>query len=76
MIEVPDDAIQVDVWTHDTETGAFGKTKFFTKAEAPPCAAEGHPRNGGVDDLAPFAQHELAREVATADTPGTRPGRI
>jgi outer membrane biosynthesis protein TonB len=35
MLEVPDDAIQVDVWTHDTSAGSFGKTRFYTKAEPP-----------------------------------------
>jgi len=35
MVEVPSDAVQVDVWTHDTKTGGFGKSKFYTKAEAP-----------------------------------------
>jgi hypothetical protein len=40
MVEVPDDAIQVDVWTHDTATGGFGKSKFYTKAEAPEHIAE------------------------------------
>ena len=35
MIEVPDDAIQVDVFTHDTKSGGFGKTKFYTKSETP-----------------------------------------
>lgn len=99
MIEVPDDAIQVDVWTHDAKNGGFGKSKFFTKAEAPehiaelqreqgaaaagyqPGSANGNANASGnaarsrpanlpsdttVADLAPFAQHELAREVAAS----------
>ncbi|GFR88153.1 protein B602L [Elysia marginata] len=97
MVEVPNDAIQVDVWTHDTASGAFAKTKFFTKAEAPkqrPPAAAGaaeekeaafsqiaEAATGGqtaglalsvdaqtssVANLAPFAQHELAREIAAS----------
>ena len=97
MIEVPSDAIQVDIWTHDSSTGAFDKSKFYTKTEAPKHIAEiqqeqaasasGYipntdfsgssdkaamsrhtnpsvAQNTRVEDLAPFAQHELAREVA------------
>lgn len=41
MVEVPEDAIQVDVWTHDTAKGEFGKSKFYTKAEAPAHLLEG-----------------------------------
>lgn len=35
MLEVPEDAIQVDVFTHDTKGGKLEKSKFYTKAEAP-----------------------------------------
>ena len=35
MLAVPDDAIQVDVLTHDTKTGEMRKTKIYTKAAAP-----------------------------------------
>jgi len=35
MLEVPDDAIQIDVWTHDSAKGSFGKQKMYTKAVAP-----------------------------------------
>ena len=93
MVEVPDDAIQVDVWTHDSAKGTFGKSKFYTKAEAPEhiaeiqreqaiasgqsskptgtvAAAAGRKANiaapSTAADLAPFAQHELAREVAAS----------
>jgi hypothetical protein len=68
-----------DGWTHDTQSGGFGKTKFYTKAEAPELQSSGQdaaatqkrpagpgPRIGGVADLAPFAQHQLAREIAAA----------
>jgi hypothetical protein len=34
MAEVPDDAIQVDVWGADKD-GKVGRSKFYTKAEAP-----------------------------------------
>jgi hypothetical protein len=33
MINVPDDAIQVDVFTNDTSTGSFNKTHFYTKCD-------------------------------------------
>jgi hypothetical protein len=35
MVAVPDDAIQVDVFTSDPATGAFGRSHFYTKAEGP-----------------------------------------
>jgi hypothetical protein len=35
MIEVPDNAIQVDVFTTDAAAGTFTKSKFYTEAEAP-----------------------------------------
>ena len=41
MADVPDDAIQVDVFTNDTKAGTFGRTLFYTKAddaEAPAAA--------------------------------------
>ena len=34
MLEVPDDAIQVDVWSNDPGGKGFTKSKFYTKAEA------------------------------------------
>jgi hypothetical protein len=46
MIEVPDDAIQVDVFTSDAVTGEFGKTHFYTRAEAPPEPAAETGRKG------------------------------
>lgn len=89
MVEVPADAIQVDVFTHDTTSGGFEKSKFYTKAEAPEhikqiqdeqAAAAGVAPGAAsrqdnlpagaqkttVGDLAPFAQHQLAREVAAS----------
>jgi hypothetical protein len=33
MAEVPDDAIQVDVFTNDTKSGTFTKSSFYTKSE-------------------------------------------
>lgn len=34
--DVPDDAIQVNVFTHDTQKGEFVKGAFYTEAEKPP----------------------------------------
>lgn len=72
MIEVPDDAIQVDVWAHDGK-GPMEKTKFYTKAEAPEHTAEKlreerGERSGGkgknrATDLAFHAQETLAAEI-------------
>jgi len=81
MIEVPDDAIQVDVWHHNAAEGKMEKTKFYTEAEAPEhlrelqkeqlaaARANGVPARDVVaaSDLAPFAQHQLAREVAASE---------
>ena len=33
MIEVPDNAIQIDIFTNDTKTNSFTKTAFYTKSE-------------------------------------------
>lgn len=71
MIEVPPDAIQVDVWTHDAGSGKFGKSKFFTKAEAPT-----PPRKNGKEEvlsgadappLASFAQELLNAQLAAEE---------
>jgi hypothetical protein len=35
MLEVPDNAIQVDVWTHDAQEGQLNKSHFYTEAEDP-----------------------------------------
>jgi hypothetical protein len=34
MLDVPDGAIQIDVWGPDAETGEFGKTKFYSESES------------------------------------------
>jgi len=36
MVAVPDDAIQVDVFTNNPSTGGFERSSFYTKAEGPP----------------------------------------
>jgi hypothetical protein len=50
MVNVPDDAIQVDVFSSNPATGEFGKSHFYTQAAAPPeddkkseTAAHSHP---------------------------------
>ena len=55
MIQVPDNAIQVDVWTNDTKTGTFNKSEFYTKAEAP----EHITKIKKEGALMPFAQEYL-----------------
>jgi len=56
MLEVPDDGIQVDFFTHDTKAGEMLKGKFYTKSEAPePPTAGGagggrHPSAVLIDD--------------------------
>ena len=35
MITVPDNAIQIDVFTHNTATGKLEKTRVFTEAAEP-----------------------------------------
>jgi hypothetical protein len=73
MIEVPDDAIQIDVWAHDGKT-PMAKTKFYTKAEAPEHTAEklreergerpgGKGKNRAAAGLAFHAQETLAAEI-------------
>ena len=76
MLEVPEDAIQVDVWTHDTKKGTFGKGKFYTQAEAPEFIHDEErkmvkgkgkekaiPTINSVKDLAPHAQAYLASQI-------------
>ena len=50
MAEVPDDAIQVDVFFTDKETSEMKKTKFYTQAEAPLHMEE---NSGFVDQYQP-----------------------
>jgi hypothetical protein len=66
MLEVPDDAIQVDVWTHDTGGGELKRSKFYTKAEAPPNPEEVEAARvpGPGTQLAPFAQKHLEQVEA------------
>jgi hypothetical protein len=68
MVRVPDDAIQVDVFTSNPSTGGFAKSHFYSKAEAPEHldktaaekaageAASDHPAvANSMPKLAPFA---------------------
>ena len=43
MVAVPDDSIQVDVFTNNPNTGGFEKSHFYTKAEAPPVGEQKEP---------------------------------
>jgi hypothetical protein len=49
MIEVPENAIQVDVFETDAATGTFTKSKFYTEAEAP---SQGEPKQGAAANVA------------------------
>lgn len=57
MVEVPDDTIQVDVFTNDTSTGSFSKSHFYTKAETP---EELIAKKELAESLAPYAQDHIA----------------
>lgn len=73
MIKVPADAIQVDIFSHDSRTGDFTKTKLYTEAEAPVhMSSDGKGKGRTSDDsrsekdeppqLAPFALELLEEE--------------
>ena len=38
--DCPDDAVRINVFTHDTESGKLEKSKFYTKSEEPPSQEE------------------------------------
>ena len=69
MVNVPDDAIQVDVFTNDPASGEFRKSHFYSKSVAPEHIADaraefersrtasGHP---AAQQLAPYAAEHLA----------------
>ncbi|MCE7960462.1 MAG: hypothetical protein DYH06_21385, partial [Acidobacteria bacterium ACB2] len=72
MVAVPDDAIQVDVFTTNAATGEISKSHFYTKAEAPEHLAKaredhsaaagqsGHPAVlAATPQLAPYAAEHI-----------------
>jgi len=61
MLAVPDNAVQIDVFTTNAKTGEFSKSHFYTEAEAPE-----HLRKpaAGMPPLAPYAAEHQARELA------------
>lgn len=66
MLHVPEDAIQVDVFTHDAKAGTLQKTKFYTEAEAPDpeCAEDMRKLHTAKDrPLAPHALQTLEEEL-------------
>lgn len=73
MVAVPDDAIQIDVFTSDPATGGFAKSHFYTKAAAPDHLDQKHwrepdadPASGPLPALAPYAvDHILAASKRT-----------
>lgn len=62
MANVPDDAIQVDVFTNDTATGTFGKTHFFTRADDAdePTAAPRRPTTSMITSALESSDHPAA----------------
>jgi hypothetical protein len=75
MVAVPDDAIQVDIFTSNATTGEFGKSHFYTKAVAPDEAPGAARPDGGVSQhpaalrsapaaLAPYAVDHILSEAA------------
>lgn len=50
QVEVPDNAIQVDIWEHDAGKGEVKKSKFYTEAEAPTHIEEYQRNRGRIDN--------------------------
>ena len=57
MLEVPDDALAVDVWAPGAD-GVLAKTQFYTRAEAP------QPRGAAQPPLAGYALDNLSASLA------------
>lgn len=75
MVNVPENAIQVDVFTNDTKAGTFTKSNFYTAAEAPE-----HLQNdtAAAAAMAGASQHpavarQLAPYAAAHHAESTRP---
>ena len=51
--DVPDDAIQVNVFTNKTTEGKFEKSSFYTESEKPmePSEVEDHMKKAGVANI-------------------------
>lgn len=74
-LSVPDDAVQVDTWTHDTASGAFEKGSFYTEAEKPEHVERGRQeaaqRSSG--SLHPAVRRTEARELGRDAPPAGQP---
>ena len=53
VADVPDNAIQVNVFTHDTEKGEFKKSAIYTESEAPLTSAEIEEHQAKAQGLTP-----------------------
>lgn len=53
VADVPDNAIQVNVFTHDTEKGEFKKSAIYTESEAPLTTAEIEEHQAKAQGLQP-----------------------
>ena len=79
MVAVPDDAIQVDVFTTNATTGAMEKSHFYTKADEPPegssesSSSSSHPAvrrsvaGAAPAPLAPYALEHMAAAQRSAE---------
>jgi hypothetical protein len=65
MVAVPDDAIQVDVFTSNPTTGEFGKSHFYTKAVAPDDPADAAKASANrVPPFAPYAVEHIIKDAS------------
>lgn len=64
MLNVPEDALQVDVFTHDPARGTLEKTHFYTKAEAPEHMAELRKQREAMADTAGASLHPVVQSQA------------
>ena len=71
MIEVPDDAVQIDVHHFNAKSGEFSTTKIYTEAEQPDHLDVDKRRREQMtapsepQTLQPFAEEQLRRELAS-----------
>ena len=68
MIAVPDDAIQVDVFTSNPATGEFAKSHFYTASEELTASAATAATSAG--SAHPLAQQAVLQSVAKANAAG------
>lgn len=72
-INVPENALQVDCFTHDTKSGEFTKSHFFTQAEKPE-HMEQIRREMAQQSAGVGSNHPIARRQAAMTAAGRLPG--